>query len=156
MSGACEHTTCNPANSLWLPRLDPDDASGLIGPHDPIDYLGQLKAHRYCRKCGLVKVEGDGRGRKAGYYLSLVAKLRRHIERGRTGKKITTVDMRLICQEIRDRSIFTDPYGSRSAAQEKALIDIIMARRGDLDRKIVREFVREYDGIQRRKRPRST
>jgi len=91
-------------------------------------------------------VDGDGRGRKAGFYISLVSALCAHLAHNRNNnKKLTKIDIRLICQEIKKRDIFTDPYGTRRAAQDKVFVDILMSRRGDLDVGVVREFVSEYE-----------
>ena len=142
--------------------------------NDGIQHRGELSPHRYCVGCGLVKVEGDGRGRSAGYYISLVSALSAHLAHNRIGKKLTKIDVRLICQEIRGNELFSDPYGSRQAAQERAFIEVVMGRRGDLNVKVVREFMAGYESptdrgfhprkhlfpadgvVRKKKRPRST
>ena len=100
-------------------------------------------------------MEGDRKGRKVGYYYRLASRLAEHIEGDGTGRKLTKTDMRLICREIRNRDLFTDPYGSRQVVQEKVFVEIVIARRGDPNRAAVREFVRDHSQIKR-KRPRST
>jgi len=90
-------------------------------------------------------VDGDGRGRKAGFYISLLSALCAHLAHNRNNKKLTKIDIRLICQEIKKRDIFTDPYGTRRAAQDRVFVDILLSRRGDLDVGVVREFVAEYE-----------
>ena len=117
---------------------------------------GELAPHRFCTACGLVKVEGDRKGRKAGYFYSLVARLAEYLDREKLGRKLTKIDRRMICQEIRNREIFTDPYGAGLAVQERAFVDVVMARRGDLNKVVVREFVVGDAGENRKKRPRST
>lgn len=150
MPSPCPHQTCNPSDALWLPRLHEDDNT----PHME---KGLLSIHHYCRKCGLIKVDGDGRGRKAGFYISLLSAFCAFLKHNRSSQKLTKVDIRLICQEIRSRDIFGDPYGTRRTAQDKIFIEIVLARRRDLDRKIVREFVEDFRiGCKKRKRPRST
>jgi len=149
MPSPCPHQTCNPNDALWLPRLAELETA-------PTVEKGLLAVHHYCKKCGLIKVDGDGRGRKEGFYLSLVSALRAHLAHNRINQKLTKIDVRLICQQIRDCDIFTDPYGTRRAAQDKVFVEVVMARRGDLNRVVVREFVAEYGGIKRKKRPRST
>jgi len=121
-----------------------------------IEHRRELAPHRYCVGCGLVKVEGDGRGRSMGYYISLVSALSAHLAQNSTGHRLTKIDVRLICQEIRGNELFLDTYGSRQAAQERVFIEVVMARRGDLNRAAVREFIRECGGVGKRKRPRST
>lgn len=150
LSIPCPHQTCNSNDALWLPRLADEHNNEVTVKK------GQLGLHHYCTCCGLVKVDGDGRGRKEGFFISLLSALSAHLAHNRTGEKLTKVDVRLICAEIRERDIFTDPYGSRREAQERALVDIIMERRGDLDGNFVREFVREYGIVRKTKRPRST
>lgn len=107
----------------------------------------------YCGRCGLVKVDGDGKGRKAGFYLSLVSGLRVHPDHCRTGARLTSIDVRLICVEIQGNTLFTDPYGSSRAAQNNALVEIILSRRGDLNRGGVKEFVKDYQPKRKRRPP---
>jgi len=117
---------------------------------------GTLSPHRYCTSCGVVKVEGDRKGRKAGYFYSLLARLAEYLDRERLGKKLTKIDQRMICREIRDRDIFTDPYGSLLNVQESVFVDMVLERRGDLNRAAVWDFVHDIAGVEKRRRPRST
>jgi len=64
-----------------------------------------------------VKEEGDGKGRREGYYYTLLNLLAAYLEG--SGRKLTKVDVRLICREIRGNELFSDNYGSRREAQER-------------------------------------
>ena len=121
----------------------------------PIIKQGELAPHRHCNCCGLVKVEGDDRGREEGYFYSLINNLRTHLEHASTRQKLTRTDIRIICQDVRERELFTDSYGSILAVQLRMLTDIILARRPDLDRNMVREFVMTYR-LKKERRSRST
>ncbi len=100
-----------------------------------------------------MRTDGHGKGRSEGYYLSLIGHLRAHLESRRTGRKLTRIDVRLISAEIRGSTLFTDPYGSQKAAQDEALIDIILQRRGDLNPNTVRDFVENYVPKRKRRPP---
>lgn len=119
LPGPCPHQTCNPNDVLWLPRLHDTDNESTVKK-------GQLGLHHYCKVCGLVKVDGDGRGRSEGYYLSMVSALSAHLAHNRTDHKLAKIDVRLICQQIRGNELFTDPYGSRRAVQEKVFVEVVM------------------------------
>ena len=149
MSSPCPHQTCNPNDAIWLPRLHDENIT-------PIVKKGPLSVHHYCKICGLVKVDGDGRGRKAGFYISLLSALCAFLKHNRGNHKLTKIDVRLICQEIKKRDIFTDPYGSRKGEQERVFVDVVMERRRDLDVGVVRGFVEGYGMVRKTKRPRST
>ena len=143
----CEHNTCDPNDALWLPR------GQYIERENTVHHSGTLAPHMYCGRCGLIRVEGEGRGRKAGFYVSLVNDLRVHRDHCRTGARLTSIDVRLICAEIRGNDLFTDPYGSSRAAQDNALVEIILTRRGDLNRAGVEEYVKYYRPKRKRRPP---
>ena len=138
-----QHITSNPNDSLWLPK-------GHEARHS-----GELTLHRYCRRCGLVKVEGDRKGHGEGYYFVLLGQLKSYLERENPKRKLTKIDIRLICQEIRSRDLFTDPYGSPRSSQDRAFVEIVLDRRGDLNPISIREFVISFRP-KRGYRPRST
>ena len=102
-----------------------------------------------------MKVEGDRKGHREGYYFQLLGKLRLHLERENPKRKLTNVDVRLICQEILARDLFTDPYGSSRSNQDKAFVELVLARRSDLNPNSVREFVLNFSP-RKRQRPQST
>ena len=138
MSKRCEHITCHNDQTQWLPLVGTDNSG------HPIINQGELAPHRHCNCCGLVKVEGDGRGRGEGYFYTLINHLRAHLEHASTRRKLTKTDVRLICQTVRERELFTDSYGSMLAVQVRVFTDIVLERRSDLDRNMVREFVMTY------------
>ena len=102
-----------------------------------------------------MKVEGDRKGHREGYYYALLGQLKSHLERENPKRKLTAVDVRLICQEIRSRDLFTDPYGSPRSSQDGAFVEIVLARRSDLNQNCVRDFVVRFRP-KKGHRPRST
>ena len=126
----------------------------MSGGND-VYHHGELAPHRYCRRGGLVQVEGERKGHREGYYYALLSQLKLHLERENPKRKLTKIDIRLICQEIRSSDLFTDPYGSPRPNQDKAFVEIVLARRSDLNHNRVREFVLTFSPI-RRQRSRST
>ena len=138
----CEHKTCNPNDSVWLPK------KGFRGHR-------AIARRRYCISCGVVKVDGDGRGCDIGYYFSLLGNLKTYLEQKRFGRKLTKTDVRLMCGGIRSCELFTDPYGSQRSMQEKTFIDIVLTRRSDLNPVLIREFVLDFRSTKRQ-RSRST
>lgn len=115
------HVTCSSHDTLWLPK-------GCEG-----QYNGELAPHRYCRTCGLVKVEGNQKGHRVGYYYALLGQMKSHLEREKPKRKLTATDIQLICQEIRRRDLFTDPYGSPCSSRDKEFIEIVLAKRSDIN-----------------------
>lgn len=143
------HITCNQNDAVWLRK------GYFLGRGDDAYRHGKLAPHRYCRRCGLVKVEGDRKGHREGYYFSLLGRLKLHLERENPKRRLTKVDVRLICQEIRSRDLFTDPYGSPRSSQDRAFVEIVLDRRGDLNPISIREFVISFRP-KKGHRPRST
>ena len=143
------HVTCNQNDAIWLPK----GFSVSIGTE--VYRYGRLAPHRYCRRCGLVKVEGDRKGHREGYYFSLLGRLKLHLERENPKRRLTKVDVRLICQEIQSRDLFTDPYGSPRSSQDRAFVEIVLDRRRDLNPISIREFVISFSP-KKGHRPRST
>ena len=149
MSVQCEHVTCSRDQKQWLPLVDFEKRENLVLRR------GELAPYRHCNCCGLVKMDGDGRGREEGYFYTLINDLRTHLDHASTRRKLTRTDVRLICQEVRERELFTDPYGSMLVVQLRVFTDIVLGRRGDLNRDMVREFVITYRP-KRKRRSRST
>jgi hypothetical protein len=103
----CVHEDCGGKEKVWLPFI----VRGL--------YRG-LKPHSYCKHCGLIKNLAE-RARNSGYYLNIVAKMERHLQK----RRITKVQLRLIAKELECSEFFNDEYGVSKTNQDRVFIDIV-------------------------------
>ncbi len=68
---------------------------------------GLLRLHPYCKNCGIVKSVSSDVGKDVGYFVNVLKKLSKHLEK--RGYKISKAQMRLVILEFEKKGL-TDKY----------------------------------------------
>jgi len=101
----CKHNDCKTNQRIYLPS---NDAPSTVSRHP------------YCTKCGVIKNISTDRGRKLGYYINQLSKMRKR-------KLIPThAQFRLILKEINKTWAFDDLYSARKTGQDQIVIEAVM------------------------------
>jgi hypothetical protein len=96
------------SEKTWLPRLD----NHILVPH-PI-----------CSKCGFVKNVTRDKGRKMGYYINVLYRIKGGIEKKKVGK-LTEIQIRLISKELEKTEAFQDPYSIKGSTQDRLFVETV-------------------------------
>jgi len=84
---------------------------------------GIIKLHPYCKKCGVVKNVSSDRGRKIGYFISALSKLRKTLKR--RGYKVSDSQIRLIVKELEKVEGFGDTWWITFSKQREVFVSIV-------------------------------
>lgn len=84
---------------------------------------GIIKLHPYCEKCGTVKNVSSDRGKKIGYFISSLSKLRTILQS--KGYKVSDAQIRLIVKELDEIDGFEDTYWMTFAMQKEIFIPVV-------------------------------
>ncbi|RLI81589.1 hypothetical protein DRP04_05750 [Archaeoglobales archaeon] len=84
---------------------------------------GVMKLHPYCNKCGTLKNVSSDRGKKIGYFVMTLSKLRRVLER--RGYKISEAQIRLIVKELSETEGFDDIWWITFSKQKEIFIQTV-------------------------------
>ncbi len=113
----CRHEFVPSREGVWLPDLD--------------RHTSGLQKFQYCRKCGLVRVKGDGKGKKLGFFFNLLGSI----------PELREVQRRLISKELASNELFTDHEGSYLHYQIKNFIKIVTNYSPNTDRRGVLDLL---------------
>ena len=101
----CNHQDCKTNQKVYLPSNNTSSTTSK---------------HPYCTKCGVVKNISTDRGKKLGYFINCLAKMRNR-------KLIPShSQFRLIVKEIKEAWEFDDLYSARKTGQDQIVIEIVM------------------------------
>lgn len=98
---------------------------------------------RLCIGCGLVQVQGDDHGRKIGYFVGLLDRIQKYLERRHhLGiKPFVEVERRLIIAELARNELFNDRFGSMKSMQREHFIHLLSEKRKGLTVEIIEEAI---------------
>ena len=98
---------------------------------------GILRLHPHCKKCGFVKDTSSDRGRRLGYFVNSLYKLRAFLNR--RGYKLSQAQIRLILLEF-ERGGYTDTYLTSFSHQKEAFVKIVR-KYVKISEDLIRSFV---------------
>ncbi len=84
---------------------------------------GIIKLHPYCNECGVFKNVSSDRGKKIGYFVNTLSKLKKIL--GNKGYRISDVQIRLILKELSEVEGFEDTWWITYSKQKEIFISII-------------------------------
>lgn len=105
----------------WLPALN-----GLLQPHP------------FCRSCGAVKNISSDRAKGLGYYINVLAEIKRHLEA--RGGKLSKAQIRLIIKELEETKDFADTYIMLGSVQRSIFVNAVR-KYTELSRSYVESFL---------------
>ncbi|RLI86673.1 MAG: hypothetical protein DRO98_05060 [Archaeoglobales archaeon] len=82
---------------------------------------GVLRLHPYCIKCGVVKNVSSDKGKKIGYFINSLSRLREFLES--RGYKVSQAQIRLIIKELESEGL-QDTYALSFSHQKEAFVEI--------------------------------
>ncbi len=94
-----------------------------------------VKKHPYCEKCGYVKNLSSDRGRKVSYFVGILHKMKKELEK--RGYKISKAQMRLIFRELPED--FGDTWSITYSAQKEMFVEAVTKYV-----KVSRDFVESF------------
>ena len=100
----CNHSFIPSKMGVWLPSLEHAHSS--------------LQIYQYCSKCGLIKINEEGQGKKVGFFMNIIGRIDEK-------KRIPTVQKRLLAKELLKNDLFTDPQGSYFSFQVLYFLKLI-------------------------------
>ncbi len=77
-----------------------------------------VKLHPFCIKCGTLKNVSSSKGKKLGYFISVLSKLKNYC-------KISEAQLRLIAKELESSEDFCDLWWVSYERQKKIFINIV-------------------------------
>lgn len=83
---------------------------------------GVIKLHPYCKNCGTLKNVSSDRGRKVGYFVKALSKLRKILEK--KGYRVSEAQIRLILKELSETE-FDDIWWITFSKQKEIFIQIV-------------------------------
>jgi len=104
----------------------------------PIHGSGVLQPHPVCRSCGAVKNISGDRARGLGYYVNVLAEMKRHLEQ--KGGKLSKAQIRLIVRELERIEDFADTYTMLGSVQKSIFVRVV-AKYTRLSRSFVESFL---------------
>jgi len=84
---------------------------------------GVIKLHPYCCSCGTVKNVSSDKGKKIGYFVNALARLRKTLEQ--KGYKVSNVQIRMIMKELSEIDGFEDTYWITFSRQKEIFISLV-------------------------------
>ena len=84
---------------------------------------GIIKLHPYCKICGVVKNVSSDRGKKIGYFVAVLSRLRKVLER--RGYKISESQIRLILKELSEFDEFKDLWWVTFSGQREIFVSVV-------------------------------
>jgi len=84
---------------------------------------GTMVIHPYCGDCGTVKNVSSDRGRKLGYFITSLSRLKKRL--GNKGYRVTDVQIRLISKELEEFPEFTDYWWITFSRQRELFVEIV-------------------------------
>lgn len=100
---ACKHQSCG---SDWLPMTN-----GIIGKHP------------YCIDCGTVKNINSDKGRRMGYFMKSLSRLKNDLHK--KGIKISEAQIRLISNELGKVDEFEDTWWISFSRQKEVYVSVV-------------------------------
>ncbi|AGK60054.1 hypothetical protein Asulf_00018 [Archaeoglobus sulfaticallidus PM70-1] len=84
---------------------------------------GIIKLHPYCNKCGSVGNISSDRGKKIGYFLIALSRLRKILKD--RGYKVSEAQIRLIAKELSSIEDFDDTWWITFSRQKEIFISVV-------------------------------
>lgn len=84
---------------------------------------GIIKLHPYCNNCGTLKNVSSDKGKKISYFVIVLSKLKRILER--RGYKVSEAQIRLIVKELSEIDGFSDTWWITFSKQKEIFITIV-------------------------------
>jgi hypothetical protein len=84
---------------------------------------GVMKLHPYCNKCGTVKNVSSDRGKKMGYFVTALSRIRKML--AAKGYKVSDAQIRLILKELGEVDGFEDAWWITFSRQREIFIRIV-------------------------------
>jgi len=98
---------------------------------------GVLRLHPYCMKCGAVKNISSDKGKKIGYFINSLGRLKEFLER--KGYRVSQAQIRLIVKEL-ESGEFQDTY-LLSFSHQKGIFTNIVKKYICVSEDLIRNFV---------------
>jgi len=98
---------------------------------------GVLRLHPHCKKCGVVKDTSSDTGKKLGYFVNALHKLKSYLDS--RGYKLSQAQMRLILMEF-EREGYADIYSVSFSLQKEAFVKIVK-KYVKVSEDVIREFI---------------
>ena len=83
---------------------------------------GVMKLHPYCGNCGTLKNVSSDRGKRMGYFIAALSRLRKTLEK--KGYKVSDAQIRLIVKELSERE-FDDIWWITFSKQKEIYISTV-------------------------------
>jgi hypothetical protein len=84
---------------------------------------GVIKLHPYCNRCGTLKNVSSDRGKKIGYFVAALSRLRKILEN--KGYKVSDAQIRLIMKELSKIDGFEDTWWITFSKQREIFISVV-------------------------------
>jgi hypothetical protein len=84
---------------------------------------GVIKLHPYCCNCGTVKNVSSDKGKKIGYFINSLARLRKTLEQ--KGYRVSEAQIRMIIKELCEIDGFEDTYWITFSRQKEIFITLV-------------------------------
>lgn len=126
---ACTHHPAPPGRTVWLKPLNREANTNPV------------LLHGWCLECGAVRNEGGDRPKRIGYFVNVLGRLSRWLERERRRgvgvPLITEVQKRLIVEDLINDERFVDMFDVTRAIQVEAFYENVERRLGRTPRVLV-------------------
>ena len=103
---SCKHENCGMEKRLWLPMEN--------------HYSSEIALHKWCIRCGLVKIISDSKPNNLGFWMNILSKISKRYN-------LKDVQKRLIAKSLEAHEYFNDIYCINSELQ-KILFKKIVSR----------------------------
>ncbi len=84
---------------------------------------GVIKLHPYCNKCGTLKNVSSDRGKKIGYFVKTLSKIRKNLRAA--GYRVSDAQVRLIMKELSEIDGFDDIWWITFTKQKEIFIRVV-------------------------------
>ena len=98
---------------------------------------GVLRLHPYCKKCGVVKDTSSDSGKRLGYFVNSLYKLKTYLDS--RGYKLSQAQIRLILMEFEKKG-YADTYSMSFSHQKEVFIKIVK-KYVKVSEDVIREFI---------------
>jgi len=102
-----------------------------------------VRCSDYCADCGLVRVDGDDRGRELGFYIDALTRVQEQLRQKSKVlmlRPLAEVEVRCIVMAMRNDDLFSDPWGSYRSSQIERFFELLGRHRPTLPRYLVERW----------------